>query len=71
LGREKLIYHLESRLIGFENFDCFFIPLEKIYNQISQNIGCLDMECSEFVENDGHFHDIFKTQEEIIEYLNS
>jgi len=71
LDRKQLIYNLERDLIGFENFDCFFIPLEKIYNQISKNIGFLEMECSDFVENDGHFHDIFKTQEEIIEYLNS
>jgi len=71
LDRKQLIYNLERDLIGFEDFDCFFIPLEKIYNQISENIGYLEIECSEFVENDGHFHDIFKTQEEIIEYLNS
>jgi len=71
IDRNSLIHILDAGLIGFDNFNCFFIPLENIYNQISQNIGHTDIDCSEFIEDTNFSQDIFKNWEEELEYLNS
>jgi|GEM_PF-4343268 len=71
INRNNLILILNAGLIGFEDVDCFLIPLENIYNQISRNIGHINVDCSEFVEDERFSQDVFKNWEEKLEYLNN